>query len=466
MPRKAQAKRHNYNETLHWLTGFNRFLKPENEVALEIEVEGEGLPQGLMSYWDVHRDGSLRNNGVEYVLRGPMSRKEIPKALEYLQLSLKEAKARPKQSNRTSVHVHMNCLPLTMKQVLQHVCLYTVFEEPLVRFAGDNRVGNLFCLRASDAEYMVHQLRKAVRSDNYQAYLDNGELLRYSSLNVAALFKYGSLEFRAMRGSVKPEEIQEWLDLLYAVKDTALMYESPAHILQEFSVLGPEQFTKKTFGHVPAFFRKADWEQKLHEGARLIQDVAFAAAWEPKPDDQDDGPVKAVKEAAPDPFEMRWNDDDPDPNPPGGHPANLGLKPKPMRVRLPPADPVPVNPQGPNPLNYADFIRARDALENANPVLIEEFNPQVVAGAGGGGGHRVEDPAGFNYGVIYPAGYARAGGRVSFVALHLPPEYRKIWDDDDRKALENQARRMGYLTPWNRVHEITQIGDSYRVYFI
>ena len=46
----------------------------ENEVGIEIEMEGEGLYDVNCKNWVIDGDDSLRGHGAEYVLNGPMTK--------------------------------------------------------------------------------------------------------------------------------------------------------------------------------------------------------------------------------------------------------------------------------------------------------------------------------------------------------------------------------------------------------
>jgi len=63
-------------------------LKQDGEIGLEIECEGTKLFDSPISWWQTHEDGSLRavegQRPIEYVLRKPIPRGDVPKALSYL----------------------------------------------------------------------------------------------------------------------------------------------------------------------------------------------------------------------------------------------------------------------------------------------------------------------------------------------------------------------------------------------
>ena len=286
--------------------GIHPKFDKDEEVGIEVEVEGENLVRNFLSHWSYHADNSLRGESAEYVLRKPVQRKDVPKVLRYLSKQLNENHSLIVPSNRTSVHVHLNMLQLTMKKIYNIMCMYVIFEDMLVEYCGKERIGNLFCLRSSDAEYLLHVLRDAAKADRYNGF--GRDELRYSSMNVCALTKYGSLEFRSLRCPAKDNKldtdtIQEWVDILTRLKDVALGYDSPDKIVRDFSLKGPVVFAKQVLGDLYKRFNTKDFEARLYKNVRLIQDVAFATEWEPdaevtkkiKPQKPDERKKKGVR---------------------------------------------------------------------------------------------------------------------------------------------------------------------------
>lgn len=275
--------------------------RQKGEIGLEIECEGLNLVTAMVDYWLCHQDNSLRavkdHMPQEYVLRHPIDRKEVPKALKYLNAKLRDAGSELVYSHRTSVHVHVNCQTLTIKEICQFWCLYTIFEEILVAFSGPDRPGNLFCLTSKQAEYQVKVFEDAIRQDNYtELFNDN---IRYTSGNLASLGKFGSFEFRSMRGTVDEKLIQTWVDILLVLKDQALTYSDPQEIVKDFQRLNAEAFLRQTFSSRPdllvIFQAYPDRHKILWDGLRLMRDVAYAIpTWEKR--DKELEKVKDTKE--------------------------------------------------------------------------------------------------------------------------------------------------------------------------
>lgn len=262
------------------------------DIGLEIECEGENLPGNLMSeVWTCHEDGSLRmykgvHKPVEYVLRKPLKRYKMDKALKYLSDKLRDKSALVVKSPRTSVHVHINVLDLTLKQALTFAMLYYTVEDLLVDYGGKDRVGNMFCLRTKDAAHALSILENCIRNDSWSDIVN--ENLRYTSCNLAALSKFGSLEFRSMRGTTDPETILEWVDILLMIKERASLLSNPIEILNKFNEGSPKQFLKWVFPEARFFNLFKDYGELDHsiwDAIRSIRDLAYASTWEEdKPD--------------------------------------------------------------------------------------------------------------------------------------------------------------------------------------
>lgn len=252
------------------------------EIGIEIEQEYEGHldRKEIKSYWKVDKDGSLRGESAEFILRKPVARKNVRVVLSYLNKQIKKQPVKLQDSWRTSVHIHLNTQGQTIRSIFTHICLYLLVEDLLVPFAGPTRVGNIFCLRARDAEGLISVLEQIALTGNIQL-LENPEALRYASININALVKYNSLEFRALRGTIDPKNIMVWIKLLLAIKDRAAKYKNPRELLRDYSRLQLPIFVDDVLGK--GAWGKLKWdgcEDAMRKTMRLVQDVAFASNWE------------------------------------------------------------------------------------------------------------------------------------------------------------------------------------------
>jgi len=249
------------------------------EVGIEIELEGKNFPLKFSKYWTSKTDGSLRGNNIEYILTKPLARTVYPKALKYLTDMQDKNGTVVKNTGNAGIHVHINVQEMSMVQVYNFICLYLMYEDLLMAFCGESREGNFFCLRAKDAEYLIKVLTDVAKQEYWEG-IDAGGNVRYASINVGALRKFGSLEFRGMRSPIDNDTLILWTEVLLKLKDCAKKYKTPKDIIEGFSRDGQEYFTEKVFGkYAKKIFRDYNWGEKLVEGMWRAQDIAYCRDW-------------------------------------------------------------------------------------------------------------------------------------------------------------------------------------------
>lgn len=254
-------------------------MRVAGDVGVEIEVEGLRLPQGG-KYWRREQDGSLRGaENAEYVLRTPLTLHQLKMALKSLAIGYKKNESVVDESVRAGVHVHVNVQGLSIIQLYNYLTLYLVFEELLTKFCGKSREGNLFCLRACDAEFLIQALQHAAQTRRWRSLVTDD--LRYASVNVKALGNYGSLEFRAMRSTKDFDVIQTWAEVLVLLREKAKEFFEPTDIINGFSEGESSTFLDRIFGQYAHIFKAYDgYEKALVRGVRIAQEVAFCTNWQ------------------------------------------------------------------------------------------------------------------------------------------------------------------------------------------
>lgn len=248
----------------------------KGEIGVEVEVEGDRLPTEVEG-WRVEHDGSLRG-GLEYVFNSPKSVEEGMSCLDDLQRAFEESESKIPESVRAGVHVHINVQDMDVVQLMTFISCYLVLEETLVRFCGENRQGNLFCLRAFDAQFLPYALHQAVVNKDMLCL--HSDYLRYASVNLKALSEYGSLEFRAMRSTPNIQLIKDWVNILLEVKKSSLTFKDPKEVIMAMSMDGQEQFAARCLGEYFNLLNHEGLAQSVKECARNIQMFAFSTDWE------------------------------------------------------------------------------------------------------------------------------------------------------------------------------------------
>lgn len=205
------------------------WLMPQCRVGVEFEFEnpkardyGDLHDKILVSgWWAAHDDGSLRDHGIEYVLKEPLLGKELKEALEFFFVNWPPLE----QTYRTSIHVHIDATDLSLEQ-LQTTCLaYALVEAGMFNFVGEDRHRSNYCspwngsieFLQQVAGNLYHKVGADSKSVDYLA----RHSPRYAALNLAALAKYGSLEFRHLGTCREMDKLVSWINGCMALKDVA-----------------------------------------------------------------------------------------------------------------------------------------------------------------------------------------------------------------------------------------------------
>jgi len=249
-------------------------------VELELEGRNVALADVATRGWNRHQDGSLRGESVEYTTAGGKDHEETKKLVVELFDKFDKHKVKIKDSIRTSTHVHLNFSDRPVKQALNFFCLFTVLEEVLQYYSGEDRKGNFFCISSREAEGIVGVLLDGVRKCSLMNFA--GDRYKYSACNLSTLFKFGTLEIRTMKGATSADQINKWLDVINDLYEySCKKMKSPVELVTDLSMLGAERFMRKIFKpenyeelmkHFPAI---QTLQYSLMEGARLIQLFAY-----------------------------------------------------------------------------------------------------------------------------------------------------------------------------------------------
>lgn len=184
---------------------------------LSINQVHPALP--LTSAFLVVEDGSLRNNGLEFVSKIGMTGGQIITRLPEL-LNEEVFAGMPTVSPRTSVHVHINVLDLTFGQ-LKKMLLWYLLLEPVFFSLSGRRDKNIFCLPLLNSHFPIHML-----FENYQArdflYITGHKFRKYSALNLVPIGNIGTVEFRHHTGTCDPTVITNWMLFLYEFFESSI----------------------------------------------------------------------------------------------------------------------------------------------------------------------------------------------------------------------------------------------------
>lgn len=261
------------------LIDWYKYNKFDGDVGIEIEVEGVNLPEVVPGWFKTH-DNSLRGESGEYVTDSPVKAADVSARIASLTKAFKSNRGYIHDSVRAGVHVHLNVQDMTRTQL---GCLFTMWyivEDLATQWCGDTRAGNLFCLRASDADAIIPVMRAAFGSTTLEI-LHRSDV-RYAALNPTPITTYGSVEFRCMRTDPDLKVVEQWVDIVLSLKKAALRFSNPTDIIQEFSMNTPQEFLEMVFGPFSRLMLFPDYETTIRDGMWRAQEIAFCCDWKAK----------------------------------------------------------------------------------------------------------------------------------------------------------------------------------------
>lgn len=253
----------------------NSLPLPEAKVGIEVEVENCPIrPLINTKFWEQKEDGSLRNNGLEHVTRGGMVGQSIRDSLEEL-FAIAVKNKWSEGFPRAAIHIHLDVTDLDVEkhQLAQLVSNYLVVEHVLFGFAGSWRRECGFCHPFDVAQDDLDRLGKLLYNCHDKKSADSARFLsKYQSLNLNALPRFGTIEFRALPTTFITERVMTWIKLILAIKRSAVddFFKEP---LIALSHNGPYVFIERVFG--PELYKEV---VKFIDPAKVWEAVDIAAA--------------------------------------------------------------------------------------------------------------------------------------------------------------------------------------------
>lgn len=236
------------------------FLTPQGP-----DVEGHTIYTTPLKMWDTKTDGSLRNFGIEYILKNPMNIDEVEVALAEFEALDREVDFLVDQPS-TSVHVHMNFQNETPLTIANFLHVWTLYENLLIEFCGAIRRSNCFALGTRHADMQIENIIKMfknVEQGVYQAFTFNQQTVKYASMNLGTLSKLGTLEARSFRGVTDVGEIRRWLGILNNLFEFAKTPGMTPHdVAMQYKEKGPELLTD-VFGQYSSLLKCDGYEAMI-----------------------------------------------------------------------------------------------------------------------------------------------------------------------------------------------------------
>lgn len=199
-------------------------------LGIEVEVENVFKTSRIErvsenSYlWNNTEDGSLRNNGREFVSI-PIKSENYRMALTKLYTTFKKDKhcIGYEFTDRTSVHVHVNALDMTPEQIKVFILAYLYMEPILYNYVGDGRRTNIFCVPIKESGFfsaLPSILQHLADKGDISYFI--GRWRKYTGFNLLPLSSRGTIEFRHMKGTDNLEYLFGWIDAILYLKRYAM----------------------------------------------------------------------------------------------------------------------------------------------------------------------------------------------------------------------------------------------------
>lgn len=240
-------------------------------VGMEVEVENitsASVSRAVMEMgWRQEADNSLRNKGIEFI-SPPTSADVCFTSLRALWAAMSTyQKQTPSFKWRSSFHLHLNVRDKDTDFICKLLLLYSIFENSLFDFAGNERRNSNFCIPLNDT-----QIQEVVSSFIFgKIPIDSLVVIwsKYSALNLCPIDTYGTIEFRQMGGTKNLIRLYNWMNLIFALYEFAEMttvteLEKIISSLNTTSLY--EEFKHQVFGQFSYLLSSPESHKKMREG--------------------------------------------------------------------------------------------------------------------------------------------------------------------------------------------------------
>jgi hypothetical protein len=177
--------------------------------------------------WSVTEDGSLRNNGAE-LISPPIQEDDITVHINAAYAAIADTDA--VGSIRTGIHVHFDMTNKTIEEIGAVCAFYSLVEPALYATLPEDREQNIYCVPWYRAPDEATRLRGWLDAPSILQRVANG--IKYTGLNIAALYNHGTLEFRMAPTFATAAELQRWVATLQYIVGVGIEYGTASSVLR------------------------------------------------------------------------------------------------------------------------------------------------------------------------------------------------------------------------------------------
>lgn len=241
-----------------------------NLCGVEIELENLRIERPRFNYWTAKGDGSLRNNGMEFVFTSPWGGVDLYNAAIEIDSFLFDNN--PEDTWRCSTHVHVDVRNMTVPQLKRMFLAYLVYERVLFKCSGWHRYKNNFCLALGFAQEMLATLSNNWNKDDTE-FLNNitGAWDKYSAMNLLPMTSFGSVEFRISEAKWRKGKLIRLANRFLSLKEVAMSFDGTDDEFLNHLMNTPIQ--KVIRKGLPR--QMPDMQQDIEYGLKIANDVLY-----------------------------------------------------------------------------------------------------------------------------------------------------------------------------------------------
>lgn len=203
-------------------------------VGLEFEFENpydaawaewfDGRKRNLGEFYKVVGDGSLRDGGIEMIFKEPLMGEQLQDAIARMCRDPQECPL--SQTYRTSIHVHIDARDMEIEHLKSALLIYAMVESGMFAFVGQDRDSSNYSVPWYASTRHLREIADSLFCARNGAGIRDkiARIQRYGALNINALRKYGSLEFRHLGQTLDLGTINNWVSGCMHIKRAALAY--------------------------------------------------------------------------------------------------------------------------------------------------------------------------------------------------------------------------------------------------
>lgn len=247
-------------------------------VGVEIELEGIRDQNFQSEYWHMKGDGSLRNNGQEFVCKGPTGGVDLFNAVVEIDRFLFDKN--PDGNWRCSTHVHLDVRDMTGSEIKNLIIIYLTLEKLIFRLSGFHRYKNNFCCSIGFAQNQLRTLIDNWSIDDTYAFTNRliGRWDKYSALNLVPISSFGTVEFRMSEPKWRKGKLLLLCNRFLAMKELAKSWTGSHEELVNYLMTTDLYliFKKGLPKEIPVNF-----EEDLEVGFKLVNDLLVLSQEQP-----------------------------------------------------------------------------------------------------------------------------------------------------------------------------------------